>query len=453
MGRLLLSSQLDALRAAVGARHVATDPDLTAPHARDWTGRFRGVAEVVVAPGSTAEVAGVVTICAAAGLAVVPQGGNTGLVGGAVPSAGSVVLDLRRLSGLTVDPTGRLADAGAGATIAALQSAAADCGLRYAVDLASRDTATVGGTVATNAGGLRVLRHGPTRAQLLGIEAVLADGSVVDHRPGLVRDNTGYHLPSLLCGSEGTLAVITAAQLRLLPAAPAIEVALLAFASTDAAVGAATTLAGWPFVEAVELMLAAGVALVGAVAGLSPPFRAGHPAYVLVEARAPAGLDPGLAPLLDRAGAADVAVALDRADAARLWAYRERHTEAIGTRGPVHKLDVTLPQAQLAEFLTTVPSRVTTLRPNATVWLFGHAGDGNVHVNLTGLDAGDEAVDELVLHMVVAAGGSISSEHGIGRAKARWLHLARRPAELALLRRVKAAFDPDGLLNPGVLVP
>ncbi len=447
-----LSSLVPTLRSLVGAEHVATDPAVTATHAREWTGRFTGVADVVVAPTDTAEVAAVLTACAAARVPVVPHGGNTGLVGGGVPAAGQLVLDLTRLRDLDVD--GDVALAGAGVTLGALHRAAAAAGRRYGVDLASRDSATVGGTVATNAGGTRVVRHGPTRAQLLGVEAVLADGTVLRHLPGFVRDNTGYHLPSLLCGSEGTLAVVTAAQLRLLPAAPVRTVALLAFSELDAAVAAAGVLAGSPYVEAVELVLAAGVELVCAVGGLGPPFPAAHAAYVLTEARAPAGVDDGLAALVGAlAGVADAAVALDGADAERLWSYRERHTEAVSTRGPVHKLDVTLPQPRLATFLADLPAAVVAAYPKAEVWLFGHAGDGNVHVNVTGVDPGDDGLADLVLRRVAAVGGSISSEHGIGRAKARWLHLARSPAELALFARVKTAFDPAGLLNPGVLVP
>ncbi len=428
---------LSELAAIVGASHVATDPDITAAHARDWTGRFVGTADVVVSPGTDEEVAAVAAACAAARTPMVPQGGNTSLVAGAVPEAGQVVVDLRRLQRLEVDPVARVAVAGAGVTIGALHRAAAEHGLRYAVDLASRDTATVGGTIATNAGGLRVVRHGMTRAQLLGIGAVLADGSRVEHRPGFVRDNTGYHLPSLLAGSEGTLALVTSAQLRLIPLMAGRVVALQGFPSIEAAVVAGTAAAADGRVEAVELMLRPGVELVCTVTGLAPPPAAA--AYLLTESSSPDGLPD------------DALVALDPADVTRLWSYRERHAEAIATLGPTHKLDVTLPQPMLAEFLTAVPGVVAAAYPDAGVWLYGHVGDGNVHVNVTGVDSGDEELSDLVLRAVVDRRGTISSEHGVGRAKARWLHLVRSPAELALFHRIKAAFDPDGLLNPGVL--
>jgi FAD/FMN-containing dehydrogenase len=439
---------------ALGPTRVLTDPAVTAGHGRDWTGRFVGTADVVVAPATTEEVSATVAVCAETGTPVVPQGGNTGLVGGAVPDSGCVVVDLRRLDTVAVDPLARLATAGAGVTIQALHAAAGTAGLRYGVDLASRASATVGGTIATNAGGLRVVRHGDTRAQLIGVEAVLADGTVVSHLTGLTRDNTGYHLPSLLCGSEGTLALVTAAQVRLLPPRPNRSVALLAFETTAAAAAAASLLPSAPFVEAVELMRSPGVDLVCRVTGLPRPMREQHPVYLLVEAAAPDGVDDGLAEAVAGvAGVTDVAVGTDAASMARLWAYRERHTESIATLGPAHKLDVTLPASALAAFVDEVPARVAAAYPRARVWLFGHAADGAVHVNLTDVDPADLGVDELVLTMVAEAGGSISTEHGIGRSKRPWLHLSRSPAELRVFARLKAAFDPQGLLNPMLAPP
>src|SRR6204780_3705462 len=212
------SRLLEELGAAVGPTHVVVDPEVVASYGIDWTGRFRGHPSAVVRPGDGAEVAAVVAVCKEAGVALVPQGGNTGLVGGGVPLAGETVLSLRRLAGGPyADPLGGRLSIGAGTTIADVQAAAASAGWAYGVDLASRDSATIGGSIATNAGGLRVLRYGDTRAQVVGVEAVLGNGDVVSHMSGLTKDNTGYHLPSLLCGSEGTLDVVTAARL---PAAP-----------------------------------------------------------------------------------------------------------------------------------------------------------------------------------------------------------------------------------------
>lgn len=441
------------LRVALGPDNVLTDPSLVRSYASEWTGRFTGTADVVALPRNVAEVVAVVSTCAESATPVVPRGGGTGLVGGAMPESGWVVIDLRRLADLSIDSDARVATAGVGVTIADLAQLARAHRLTYAVDLASRSSATVGGTIATNAGGLRVLRNGDTRAQLVGIEAVLANGTVVSHLPGVTRDNTGYHLPSLLCGSEGTLAVITAAQLRLVAAPAATSVVLLGFESTAAAVRAAWELAADPLTSAVELVRHEGVDLVTRATGLPRPFgRVPHSA-LLVELSSSAGpID--VQPVVESlSSVTDVAVGLDATSASRLWAYRDRHTEAIATLGPAYKFDVTLPSANVINFIEEVGERVAAAVPEAKTWLFGHVADGNVHVNVTGARPDDDALDDLVLTMVVDAGGSISTEHGIGRAKLPWLHLARSSAELGVFRALKTSLDPDWLLNPGVLVP
>lgn len=440
----------------VGDSHVLTDPEVTASYALDWTGRFRGVAPAVVRPGSTAEVAEVVARCRRHGLALVPQGGNTGLVGGGVPLHGEVVLSLRRLDRVEeVDGVAGQLTAGAGAPVAGVQRAAADAGWAYGVDLASRDSATVGGGVATNAGGLRVLRYGDTRAQLLGVEAVLGTGAVVSHLGGLVKDNTGYHLPSLFCGSEGTLAVVTAARLRLVPPAPCRVAALLAFDDSAAAVVAAGLLRRWvATLSAAELMLGPGMDLVCRTADLPAPFASPHPAYLFVEAAAASDpLDELSSAVGSLAGALEVAVATDPPRIAALWRYREAHPEAVNALGAPHKLDVTLPAPALAPFVARAPRVVAEVAPEARTWLWGHVGDGNIHVNVTGVAPDDERVDEAVLREAAAAGGSISAEHGIGTAKRRWLDLARSANEIAAFRAIKRALDPDGVLNPHVLLP
>jgi FAD/FMN-containing dehydrogenase len=444
-----------ALEASVGSDHVVVDPDLLVAHERDWTGRFGGATPALVRPADTAQVAAVLAACTRAGVAVVPQGGNTGLVGGSVPRRGEVVVHLGRLQRLDVDAHAGRVVAGAGVTVARVQEAAAAAGWSYGVDLASRDSATVGGTVATNAGGIHVLRHGPTRSQVLGVEAVLADGRVVSHLGGLVKDNTGYDLAGLVCGSEGTLAVVTAACLRLVPALPVRTVALAGFADAPRAIRAAGR---WrravSDLVAEELFFDDGLSLVCEQFGLPRPLRATHDAYVLVEA---AAADDPTERLAEAVGAdpevGEVAVATDAGGAERLWRYREAHTEAINALGPPHKLDVTLPESALPAFVREVRDAVAHLAPDARTWLFGHVGDGNVHVNVTGLAPEDDRVDGAVLELVAAHGGSISAEHGIGVAKLDWLHLNRSPEELAVFRAVKGALDPDGTLNPGVLVP
>lgn len=438
---------LGELRGIVGDAHMLTDPDVTAGFAVDWTGRWRGSTPAVVRPGSTEEVAAIVGVARRTRTAIVPQGGNTGLVGGGVPLHGEVVVSLTRLDGITdVDPHGGQLTAGAGVTVAAVQAAAAGAGWAYGVDLAARDSATVGGTVATNAGGLRVLRYGDTRAQVLGVEAVLGTGEVISHLGGLVKDNTGYHLPSLLCGSEGTLGIVTAARLRLVPRHEHRVVALVGLGSMAEAVALGGQVRREVAeVDAVEFLTAACRALVG----LPLPLAEEHAVYVLVECAGHADPTDGLAAVVGDRPAA-VAGPSEPGRRAELWRYRESITEAVNQVGPPVKLDVTLPATELARFVDDVPS---VLPPGARAWLFGHVADGNVHVNVTGTDPGDEAVDDAVLRLVAERGGSISAEHGIGTAKQPWLHLVRSPEELSAMRAIKAALDPDGVLNPGALLP
>jgi FAD/FMN-containing dehydrogenase len=447
---------LDELGAAVGPSHVVTEPEVMASYGIDWTGRFRGQPRAVIRPGDTAEVAAVVSVCKEAGVALVPQGGNTGLVGGGVPLAGEVVLSLRRLAGITdVDPLGGQLSVGAGTTIADVQAAATSAGWSYGVDLASRDSATIGGTIATNAGGLQVLRHGSTRAQLVGIEAVLGTGETVSHMGGLIKDNTGYDLGGLLCGSEGTLGIVTAARVRLVPQSPERVTCVLAFSSIASAVDAASLLRrSLPELQSLEFFLQSGLDLVCRATGLAAPFPAAHRAYLLAETAAQHDPMPAMAAVLDSLAAVeDVAVATEPTRRAQLWRYREGHTEAINTLGAPHKLDVTLPAPMLASFIDDVPDVIRAVDSSVATWLFGHVGDGNVHVNVTGLGPDDLAVDDRVMHYVAELGGSISSEHGIGTAKRPWLHLNRSDAELTAFRRLKTAFDPAGILNTNVLLP
>ena len=447
---------IEALRAVVGPEHVLVDDDLKASYETDWTGRFTGRAACVVRPGTTQEVAAVLQACSEAGARVVVQGGNTGLVGGGTPAGGEVLLSLTRLTHLgEVDPASAQVTVGAGVTLAALQAHARAAGLDFGVDLAARDSATVGGLVATNAGGIRVLRYGSMRAQVLGLTAVLADGSVLERMAGLEKDGTGYDLVGLLAGSEGTLAVITAARLRLVPRLTARAVALLAFDSTEAAVAVLPALrAGLPSLAAAELFYGEGLALVRKHSGLPAPFGADHPAYLLVEC---ADLRDPLEELADAveqmAGLVDASVATDAVGQRALWAYREAHTESISAEGVPVKLDVSVPAAALPSLVAQLGPTIAAVCPAARPVVFGHVNEGNLHVNV--LDTGElaEEVTDAVLRLVATFAGSISSEHGVGRAKVPWLGLSRSPVEVAAMQAVKAAFDPTGLLNPGVLLP
>lgn len=444
---------LDQVVGALGPGSVRAGPE----ECVDYSGRFRGTTPAVLLPRSTLDVAEVVRLARAAGIALVPQGGNTGLVGGGVPLAGEVLLSLRGLGMVSdVDAAAGQLTAGAGVTLAEVHRRAAETGWAYGVDFASRAQCTIGGNIATNAGGLHVLRHGDTRTQVIGVEAVLGDGSVVSHLGGLLKDNTGYHLPSLLCGSEGTLGIVTAARLRLVAPFEHRAVAMVGFDSVDEAVVAAAWLRRMVrTLDAVELMLARGVALVCETFGWPLPIVAGDPAaYLLVEvadAVPPAAeLAAAVASLEGLTGAV---AAVEPEARANLWRYREQHTAAVNTLGAPHKLDLTLPVGALAAFMRDVPPIVESNAPGARAWMWGHAADGNVHVNVTGVGPDDERVDDALFRFAADMGGSISAEHGIGAAKKRWLHLNRSESEIAAFRSIKRALDPAGILNPNAVLP
>ncbi len=454
---------------ALGPDGVVTDPDVMAPHLVDWMRRYRGEAIALVRPADTEDVARAMRVCHRFGVAVVAQGGNSGLVGGSVGTRNSVVLSTSRLAQLeVVDVEASQITVGAGATLEAVQMAAANEGLRFPVDLAARGSATIGGMVATNAGGLAVLRFGPMRAQVAGIEAVLADGSVISHLQGLTKDNTGYDLAGLLCGSEGTLAIITRVRLRLVP----IDAAHMTLGVGVERVGVALALlrnvrAAGVVVDSAELIRRAGVELIAAHTAKTPPTALLAPFTLLLDVVAGATVPERLAIALEKLNPGDLidsVVAATEASARELWAWRERHTESISAHGVPVKLDVSLPMSQLATFEAGIDALVDRVYPGCEVHVFGHLGDGNLHVNVLGLNPRDEtsdqtsydaartSVEDAILRRVVDLGGSISAEHGIGRMKAPWLHLNRSPAELAAMRAIKHALDPTGILNPGVML-
>ncbi len=444
------------LEAIVGPDHVLVDDDVKASYETDWTGRFSGKASCVVRPRTTDEVAAVLALCTAAGVQVVVQGGNTGLVGGGVPAGGELLLSLARLTDLgDVDLASAQVTAGAGVTLADLQNHARASDLDFGVDLAARDSATVGGLVATNAGGIRVLRYGSMRAQVMGLEAVLADGSVISRMAGLAKDGTGYDLAGLIAGSEGTLAVVTAVRLKLWPRLRARAVALLAMDSTQAAVALLPGLrASLPSLSAAELFYADGLALVRKHGGLPAPFPVEHAAYLLLEcADLTDPVDQLAAAVSEADGLVDATVATDAAGQRALWAYRETHTESISAEGVPVKLDVSVPTALLPELAGRLDRTIKDVCPAARPIVFGHVNEGNLHVNV--LDTGDlhDEVTDAVLRLVASLSGSISSEHGVGRAKVAWLQLSRSVTEIAAMQSVKRAFDPTGTLNPGVLLP
>jgi FAD/FMN-containing dehydrogenase len=455
-GQIVESELAGALAGVVGREHVLLEPDLRASYEHDLTGRFAGSAALVVRPATAGEVAEVVRACAAAGAAIAVQGGNTGMVGGAIPRAGEVVLSVARLDDLgPVDDLAAQVECGAGVTLERLQAHVHAAGFDFPVDFASRGTATIGGLVATNAGGALAARYGMTRAWVAGIEAVLADGAVMRRLAGLLKDNAGYDLTGLLVGSEGTLGIVTRARLRLTPYLPARAVALLGLRSMDDALSLIRVLREHaPSLVAADYFHASGLGLVCARRGFARPFRGDHDTYVVAECAARRDPTEELAEAAAEADdlVVDAAVASDVAGRAALWSYREAHNEAVAARGVPHKLDVTVPLAAVPAFERDVQDGVAAGWPDAETYLYGHLGDGNVHVNIVGPPSEEEAVDDLVLQLVAAYGGSISAEHGVGVAKTRWLHLTRGQEEIAAMRAIKRALDPNGLLNPGRLL-
>ena len=361
-----------------------------------------------------------------------------------VPRGGEVLLSLRRLDALgPIDLATLQVEAGAGVTLAALQAHARAAGLDAAVDFGARDACTAG---------VRALRHGTVRARIAGLEAVLADGTVVDRMAGLLKDNAGYALPALLIGSEGTLGLVTRVRWRLVPRLPARVAALVPLPSLAAATELLAALRpALASLEAADFFLDDGLELVLNHLGLAAPVQPRAPAYVLLEC---AAADDPTAALAEALDGRDAIVADGTMERERLWRLREAHAEAIAAAGIPHKLDVGVPLHRLAAFADAARAAVAATVPHARVILFGHLGDGNVHVNVLGADPGDDAVDEAVLRAAVGHGGTISAEHGVGAAKARWLHLVRAPGELRAMAAVKRALDPAGLLNPGaVLLP
>ncbi len=453
--RRLPASLRDALRSAVGATHVLDDPDLVASYETDWTGRFHGRAACVVRPASGVEVQAVLRACDAASWPVVTQGGNTGLVGGSVPRDGEVVLSTTRLGDeCVVDRAASEVVVAAGVTLARVQAAAREAGFEFGVDIAPRDSCTIGGMIAANAGGVHVLRHGMMAEQVIGVEAVLADGTTLGRVPALRKDNAGYHLAALLAGSEGTLAVITRAHLRLVPAPAARAVALLGVADAAAAVAAVARMRPLlPSLAALELVSAECVAMVLRHASLPQPLPDAT-ALLLLECAGRSGVVDEIAAGVEACGdlVCGSVVADDEAGRRRLWRYREEVSAAIAACGVPHKLDVAVPLNAIARFVDDVRHCVTQLAPQARLAIFGHVGDGNLHVNVLDLAPGDDTVDQAILQLAADAAGSIAAEHGLGRAKAAHLELVRSAGERAAMRAVKHALDPRGLLNPGVIL-
>ena len=465
---------LARIAALVGAPHALTDPALMAPFLADERGLYLGRAAMVVRPATTDEVAGVVRICAEAGIAIVPQGGNTSLVGGSVPHehGREIVLSLSRLNRIrSVDAANDSLVAEAGVTLAEVQAAAAEADRLFPLSMASEGSCQVGGVLSTNAGGTAVLRYGNARELTLGIEVVLADGRVLDLLSALRKDNTGYDTKQLFIGAEGTLGIITAAVLRLFPRPREVETAFVALPRLGAVTGLLARLrqATGDAVSAFELIPRIALDFVlRHVPGTTAPLAGAHPWYVLVELSSPRpgtglreALEQALSGAVEDGLAADAALASSEAQRAGLWRLREAIPEAQKREGGSIKHDVAVPVARVPEFIETAGRAVASEMAGIRVVAFGHAGDGNIHFNLSQPEGMDRDAylarwfdfNRIVHDIVAGMGGSVSAEHGIGRLKRGEFARYADAGEIELMRRIKAALDPKGILNPGKLLP
>jgi FAD/FMN-containing dehydrogenase len=451
----------DALARELPEGTVTRDPAELAEYGRDWTRVVEPAPCAVAFPRSTEEVARVVQICASSGVAVVPSGGRTGLAGGAVAARGELVLSLAKMRAMhPVDAVGGTVRVQAGAVTQAVHEHCAPLGLTWPVDFASKGSSTVGGNIATNAGGVKVIRWGLTRQWVLGLQVVLASGEVLDASSALEKNNTGLDLRQLFIGTEGTLGVVTEATLKLARIPRRLEVLLFAVDDLPSVVRLFRETRAAPFVlSAYEMFTATCLARVLAYGKLRDPLEAPSSHYVLVELE-DAGreaLEAWVQSLFERSLVTDGTLAQSRAEARNLWALRESISESLAATGFPHKNDIALPIAALEGFCAALGELFARRYPGWEVCLFGHIGDGNLHVNVMKPAELEKAAflgrvkdaDRDLFDLVKAHGGSVSAEHGIGLLKKPWLGWTRSPVEIAAMKAVKKALDPRGVLNPG----
>ena len=458
----------ESLRSAIGARHVLTLAADLAPYVRDWRARYEGVPLCVARPGTTAEVAAVVRLCAASGVAVVPQGGNTGLCGGATPIGGEVVVSLARLNRIrAVDADNDAITVEAGCTLLQVQEAALAADRLFPLSLAAEGSATIGGNLSTNAGGVQVLRYGNARDLALGLEVVLPDGRIWNGLRALRKDNTGYDLKHLFIGAEGTLGLITAAVLKLFPRPRQTATAWAAVRDPAAAVALLTRLRGasGDRVTAFEIVGRPALDLVLRHIPSTRDPLAGKPQWQVLVELSDTLAETSLAEILERVCAAaldagevlDVALAQNETQALAWWALRENVAEGQKVEGLAIKHDVAVPVSRIGEFIARADAALAKAFPGVRIVCFGHIGDGNLHYNQSQSTALDNdnfikatpAVNRIVHDLVHELGGSISAEHGLGQLKREENLRYKSVVEMDLMRALKHANDPAGVMNPG----
>lgn len=460
---------LDKLKAVLGPKGWSQDESDLAAFTRDWRGRWQGETPILLKPANTEEVAQAVRICAEAGIAITPQGGNTGLVGGAVPR-GEVLISMSRMREIReIDPANDSITVDAGCILETVQNTAAEQNRLFPLSLGSQGSASIGGLISTNAGGVHVLRYGMMRDLVLGIEAVLPDGRVWNGLRGLRKDNSGYDLKQCFIGAEGTLGIVTAATLKLFPRPAEMCVAFAGIPSPEAAVdllGIAKQASGGAL-SALEIIPRNALELVLAhIPGTRDPLESPHPWYALLEIGAGrtgegrAAMEATLGEGFEAGLVQNAVIAESEAQALALWQLREPIAEAEKAHGKAAKHDVSIPVSRIAAFISEATDISNRLVDGANVIAFGHVGDGNVHFNVAHRDegAGDDFLKicqpatEAIYDLVQKYGGSIAAEHGVGTLKSGDL-AARRPLEVELMKSIKSALDPKGIMNPRVLIP
>ncbi|MEO1968195.1 MAG: FAD-binding oxidoreductase [Sphingomonadaceae bacterium] len=469
------SSFADAAQDLLGKRGFTCDPDLLEPWLTDWRGRYTGRALALASPANTEEVAALVKLCREHKVPIVPQGGNSGMVGGATPdkSGRELLLSLRRMSTIRMfEPGSQMITCEAGVVLQTLHETVEAKGLRFPLTLGGKGSATVGGLVSTNAGGTQVLRHGTMRAQVLGLEAVLADGSILDTLTPLKKDNRGFDLKQLLIGSEGTLGIVTAATLRLLPQ---IGTRIVAWAGIDSILTARRLLlhceeSARNALEGFEVIPSHSLnAVLDHLPDARSPLAGEHAWHALIELVSDRPNDTDLARMaedvlasaLDKGLLEDATIAANETQADAFWLLRDSISAAERAIGPAKQHDISVPVEKMADFVEEAIPTVKRRFPGCDAIAFGHLGDGNVHFHVLAPSGADRAsweaedaktISAFVYDLVTAWGGSISAEHGIGQDKADTLRRLGDPVALGIMRKIKLALDPDGLLNPGKLL-